>query len=258
MSRDSFQNEEIRGADVEKIEVSRFVTKDFRAAEAIKTLRTNLMFSGDTIHAVALTSFGPAEGKSTISFQLAASLAQAGKSVLLIDADLRKSVLANRLRVRGKIDGLSHYLSGMANVSELLYQTDIPGFYVMFAGIRVPNAAEVLGSSRFKKLISAVKVTFDYTIVDAAPVGQVIDCAVMAPEMDGVLLVVDAAKNSYKMERRIKNQLEKSGGKVLGVILNRVDFNDKGSCYGKAYGYDYDETGDNGGLSGEKAQRSER
>lgn len=229
---------------MEKIAVKRFVSKDFYAAEAMKTLRTNLMFSGDSIRAVALTSHSAGEGKSTISFQLAASLAQAGKRVLLMDADLRKSVLASRLKVKGVRGGLSHYLSGMAKPGELICETDLPGLFIMFAGVRVPNPAEVLGSLRFKKLIPALKNTFDYIIVDAAPLGQVIDCAVMAPELDGVLLVVDTTNNSYKMERRIKQQIEKSGGKILGVVLNRVDFKDRGGYYGKAYGYGYgaDET----------------
>ena len=224
---------------MEKIAVSRFATKEFQTAEALKTLRTNLMFSGADVKAVALTSFSAAEGKSTISFQLAASLAQAGKRVLLMDADLRKSVMASRMRVRGKIHGLSHFLSGMVNANEILNETDVPGLYLMFAGARVPNATELLGHPSFGRLISALKNTFDYVIVDAAPVGQVIDCAVMAPAMDGVLMVVDTTHNSYKLERRMKQQLEKSGAKILGVILNRVDFTDKDGYYGKVYGYDY-------------------
>ena len=221
---------------MEKVIVSNYIAKDFQTAEAIKTLRTNVMFCGEEIKAVGLTSFSATEGKTTISFQLAASFAQAGKRVLLMDADLRKSVLANRLRVHGKVQGLAHYLSGAANVADLLCQTDVPGLYIMFAGARVPNAAEALGSRNFKKLIPALKENFDYIIVDAAPVGQVIDCAIVAPDLDGMLMVVDATKNSYKMERRVKSQLEKSGGKVLGAILNRVDFKEKGSYYGRVYG----------------------
>lgn len=226
---------------MEKISVKQFVVRDFHAAEAMKTLRTNLMFSGESIRAVALTSFSASEGKSTISFQLAASLAQTGKRVLLLDADLRKSVLASRLQIQTKVDGLSHYLSGMADIKDLLYKTDEPGLYIMFAGARVPNSTELLGSRSFKNMIPVLKEMFDYVIIDGAPLGQVIDCAVMAPELDGVLMVVDASNNSYKLERRVRAQLEKSGGKVLGVVLNRVDFADKGGYYGKSYGYGYGE-----------------
>ena len=224
---------------MENVVVSHLVSKQFRTAEALKTLRTNLMFSAEDVKVVGMTSFSAAEGKSSISFQLAAALAQTGKQVLLMDADLRKSVLQSRLRVREKVSGLSHYLSGMANVNETLVKTDVSGLYIMFAGTRVPNAAELLGGNRFKKLIPALKDVFDYVIVDAAPLGQVIDCAVMAPELDGTVIVVDTTHNSYKLVRRIQGQLEKSGGKVLGVVLNRVDFSDKGGYYGKAYGYGY-------------------
>lgn len=226
---------------MEKISVKQFVARDFQAAEAMKTLRTNLQFSGESVSVVALTSFSAAEGKSTISFQLAASLAQTGKRVLLLDADLRKSMLASRLHVRGKIDGLSHFLTGRAKIQELLHETDVPGLYIMFAGARVPNSAELLGSKSFSKLIPALRNVFDYVIVDVAPLGQVIDCAVIATEVDGVLMVIDATNNNYKLERRVKNQLEKAGGKILGVVLNRVDINGKSGYYGKAYGYGYGE-----------------
>lgn len=232
---------------VERIEVSQFIVKEFQVSEALKALRTNLMFSGEDIRAVGITSYSASEGKSTISFQLAAALAQAGKRVLLLDTDMRKSVLQSRFRIKGRIEGLSHYLSGMANANDLLIKTDVHGLYVMFAGVRVPNSAELLGGERFKRLIPALKDVFDYIIVDAAPIGQVIDCAVIAPELDGVAIVVDTTRNSYKLERRIRSQLEKSGGKILGVILNRVDYNDKHGYYGKAYGgkYGYGDYGHN-------------
>lgn len=222
---------------MERIAVKHFEFKEFQSQEAIKTLRTNLLFCGEGTRVVALTSFGAAEGKSTIAFQLAASLAHAGKRVLLMDTDLRKSLLAKRLRVRNKVVGLSHFLSGMAELEETLCETDVDGMYIMFAGVRVANSAELLGSVQFQKMIQVLRESFDYVIIDAAPLGQVVDCAVMAPNLDGVMLVVDTTNNSYKLIRRMKQQLEKTGGKVLGVVLNRVDFRDKGSYYGKAYGY---------------------
>ena len=222
---------------MEKIAVNRFVAKEFQTTEAIKALRTNILFSGADIRSIALTSFTAQEGKSTLSFQIAASLAQTGRKVLLMDGDLRKSVMANRLRVKGKVSGLSHVLSGLCNVKEALCETDVPGLYIMFAGARVPNAAELLGTRSFKTLIAALEDTFDYVIVDAPPLGMVIDCAVIAPVLDGVLMVVNASRNSYKLERRVKAQLEKSGGKILGVVLNRVDLRDKNGYYGRAYGY---------------------
>ena len=224
---------------MENISVNHFITTEFQASEALKALRTNVLFCGTDIQAIALTSFSAAEGKSTISFQLAASLAQTGRKVLLLDVDLRKSVLAKRLHARSVVQGLTHLLSGMCTLNEALISTDVPGFYIMFAGTRIPNAAEVLGSKNFSKLLGALRESFDYIIVDAPPLGQVIDCAVIAPEVDGVLLVIDSTHNSYKLVRRIKAQLEKSGGKILGVVLNRVDFSEKFGYYGKAYGGEY-------------------
>lgn len=222
---------------MEQIAVKQFQFKDFQPVEAIKTLRTNLMFCGEGTRVVALTSFGASEGKSTITFQLAASLAQAGKRVLLMDTDLRRSLLPKRLNVRSKLTGLSHYLSGMAKANEVIHPTDVEDLHILFAGVRVSNAAELLGSEQFQKLIHALREAYDYVIIDAAPLGQVVDCAVMAPVIDGVLVVVDTTDNSYKLIKRMIRQLEKSGGKILGVVLNRVDFKDKGSYYGKAYGY---------------------
>lgn len=224
---------------MEKIVVSKFIPKEFRVSEALKTLRTNLIFSGNSIRVIGFTSFNASEGKSIVSLQTAIAFAQAGKRVLLVDADLRKSVLPSRLRVRNKMEGLSHYLSGLANVNELLRETDVPGLYIMFAGSRVPNSAELLGNENFAKLIPALKDVFDYVIIDTAPLGQVIDCAVMAPHLDGIVLLVDSTNNSYKLERRIKSQIEKSGGKVLGVILNQVNIDERRGYYGKNYGYYY-------------------
>lgn len=225
---------------MDKIAVSRFIPKDFRTNEAIKTLRTNIVFSGASVRAIGLTSFGASEGKSTISLQVAMSFAQTGKRVLLVDADMRKSMLPSRLRLKNKVEGLSHYLSGLVNVSELLQETDVPGLYIMFAGARVPNSAELLSGSNFAKLIPALKDVFDYIIVDTAPLGQVIDCAVIAQYLDGVVMVVDATKNSYKLERRVRNQIQKAGGKVLGVVLNQVDYKDRTGYYGQRYRYDGD------------------
>lgn len=106
----------------------------------------------------------------------------------------------------------------------------------MFAGIWLPNSVELLGSIRFKKLIPALREAFDYVIVDTASLGLVIDSAVIAPELDGMVIVMDSTNNSYKQEHRIKQQLEKSGGKILGVVLNRVEPVGKGKKYG-GYGY---------------------
>lgn len=215
------------------VAASAMISKEFSVSEAIKVLRTNLFFTGVDKRVVALTSFSASEGKSTLSLQLAAAIAETGKRVLLLDTDLRRSVLLSRLRHKGKTMGLSHYLSGMANADEIICPTDVENLYIVFAGARVPNPAELLDSPAFEKLIPALKDAFDYVIVDSSPLGQVVDCAVIAPKLDGVIMVIDATNNSYRDEKRIKQQLDRCGARILGAVLNRIDNRDH------RYGYYY-------------------
>ncbi len=232
---------------MDKVAIKQYLTEGFQYTEAFKTLRTNLMFSGTDVRSVAITSCQPSEGKSTTSLHLAASLAESGKSVLLMDADLRRSQMAARLRLHGKFEGLTHFLSGMCNANEVIRETDIPGMYLLLAGAKVPHAAELLGSQNFVRLMTELKKTFDYVIIDSAPLGMVIDCAVMAAAVDGVLMVIDSTNNSAKLERQVKAQLEKVGARILGAVLTKVDVSDRRKYYGKddhysySYGYSYDD-----------------
>lgn len=109
------------------------LTKDYRSNEAYKTLRTNIEFSGSDKKVIVFTSCTPNEGKSTVSMGLAASLAEGGKRVLFVDADLRKSVLVGRHRVTGEVKGLTHFLSGQADVKEVILRTQEPNLFVTFA-----------------------------------------------------------------------------------------------------------------------------
>jgi len=246
---------------MELIEIKDKIITEFEAGEAIKTLRTNVIFSGTDVKVIGLTSCYPSDGKTTISFNLAASLAQSGKTVALLDADLRRSVLMKYVNNRPQVVGLGHYLSGMCNLDELLRRTDVPNLFVAFAGGRVPNPAELLGSQRMYSLVEALRNQLDYVIIDTPPLGSVIDCAIMRPFIDGYIIVVNAQNNSYKTVRHIKAQLEKANGKILGVVLNKVDYSEQkyyyGGHYGKRYGryskdayYGYGQAPeDNGGAS---------
>lgn len=233
---------------MEVISVKNSINQTFQYAEAFKTLRTNLMFSGPDIQTIALTSDHSGEGKSTVSFQLAASLAQSGKTVMLLDTDLRKSQLAAELGVHGKILGLSHFLSGQASVDEVVRKTDVGGLYILFAGAKVPNAAELLGLPNFEKLITESKKAFDYVIVDCAPLGLVIDSAVISPHVDGMLIVIDSTNNNAKRVQKLKSQLDMVNARILGAILtktngegNEVYYGGKRSKYGYGYGYGNEE-----------------
>lgn len=222
-----------------QIQAGEHVLEDFLVLEGIKTLRSNLMFSGIEKRVFGITSCNASEGKSTTTFQLAASFAQLNKRVLLLDLDLRKSALAQKLGFSETDKGVSHFLSGLASLEEIIYQTDIPGMDIIYAGRLVPNAAELLAGQVFQDMLASLRKRYDYVIVDTPPLGQVIDCAVIAADLDGVIILIDTTNNSYRVEKRIQEQIEKAGGKVLGVVLNKVDFSGKFGYYGKAYGGKY-------------------
>ena len=144
-----------------KIRLSQYEVSDYNYVEAIKTLRTNLQFSGSSIRVIMFTSSIPNEGKSETSFQLAASLAQLGKHVLLIDADIRKSVTVSRYQLDHEVNGLSQYLSSQVTKEEAIYQTNVNGLEVMFAGPYSPNPAELLEEEMFTKLVLWARETYD-------------------------------------------------------------------------------------------------
>lgn len=210
------------------------IAKDYRSNEAYKTLRTNLEFSGSDNKAIVLTSSTPNEGKSTVSIGLALALVESGKRVLFVDADLRKSVLVGRHRVTEEVKGLSHYLSGQADLNDVICRTQEAGLFVIFAGVVPPNPSELLGQKRFAHLIENAKANYDYVIIDAPPLGSVIDAAVISKVCDASVLVVAAKTVSYKFVRTVKDQLEKTGCPILGVVLNKVDMK-QNKYYGKYY-----------------------
>lgn len=214
------------------------ISKDYRTNEAYKTLRTNLEFSGSDKRSIVLTSSTPNEGKSTVSLGLSMSLAESGKKVLLVDADLRKSVLMGRHRVMEEVKGLSHYLSGQANLTDVVCATQDEGLFMIFAGVVPPNPSELLGSDRFQELIDKAKREYDYVIIDAPPLGSVIDAAVIAKACDASVLVVAANTVSYKFVRTVKSQMEKTDCPILGVVLNKVNMK-QNKYYGKYYGNYY-------------------
>ena len=194
---------------------------DYFCEEAYKSLRTNLLLCGSDKKVIALTSCTSGEGKSSVSLSLGISLAEAGKRVLLIEADMRKPVLAGRLGVTGVNCGLSHVLAGQAQMKDAVCAADIPDFYVMFAGAIPPNPTELLGNDILGRMIRALNRVYDYIIIDTPPLGRVIDCAVAARYCDGIILVVEADAISYRFAKEVKQQLEKTNCPVLGAVLNK-------------------------------------
>ena len=228
-----------------KIRLSQYEVSDYNYVEAIKTLRTNLQFSGSSIRVIMFTSSIPNEGKSETSFQLASSLAQLGKHVLLIDADIRKSVTVSRYQLDHEVNGLSQYLSSQVTKEEAIYQTNVNGLEVMFAGPYSPNPAELLEEEMFTKLVLWARETYDYVIIDTPPMGNLIDGAIVARHCDGAVLVIESGAISFRLLQKVKAQLEKSGCRILGTVLNKVTVDHSGyyryygkyGRYGKQYEY---------------------
>ena len=208
--------------------------------ESLRALKTNLQFCGDDVRTILVTSSVPDEGKSTVSMDLARSLTESGKSVVVIDTDMRKSVLVGRLRVKaanGEVFGLSHYLSGQRKLNEVLYATDVKRLFMVFAGPSVPNPTEILEKKYFAEMIEFAREHFDYVIIDCAPIGAAIDAAVVAKHCDGAILVISQGVASSRLIQSVKKQLEASGVKILGAVLNKVKMSKKG--YGYGYGSYY-------------------
>lgn len=214
------------------VELKRIMKDDYNYKEAIKTLRTNIQFCGNSIHVVMFTSAMPDEGKSDVSFALAESLSQIGKKTLMVDADIRKSVLVSRYQLEHEVNGLSQYLSGQKTLEEAIYQTNIENLDVMFAGPYSPNPAELLEEELCGEMFRELREKYDYIIVDTPPMANLIDGAIVARHCDGAVMVIESGAISYRLEQKVKNQLEKTGCRILGAVLNKVDLHSE-KYYGK-------------------------
>lgn len=213
-----------------------YIDLDYRintpAEEAYRTLRTNIRFLAfnDKIKTIAVTSYNQGEGKSTTSKNLGISFASAGKKTLLIDGDLRKPALLKEYISLIDI-GLTNYLSSTESFNDIIKQTNIPNFFIIPCGPKPPNPAELVGSAKFKQLLNESEEKFDIIIIDTPPLGSVIDCAIIASQTDGVILVIEADKADYKKVQRVKEQLEKANARILGVVLNKMKKNEYKSYY---------------------------
>ncbi|MCR5837883.1 MAG: CpsD/CapB family tyrosine-protein kinase [Lachnospiraceae bacterium] len=220
-----------------QITLDKFEELDYAKSEAISSLQTNISFCGDDNRVILFTSSAPNEGKSTLVMQLGRDMAANELKVLVIDADLRKSVLMERHSVRsgkGAIKGLSHYLSGQVKLDKVICSTNIPNFDVIFSGHTTPKPAELLRNNYFKELIAYGRENYDVVLVDAPPLGMVIDAAVIASEVDGAVIVIEAGKCPYKDILDVKKQLEVTGVNILGSVINKAPVA-SGKYYSKYY-----------------------
>ena len=192
------------------------------------------------VKTILFTSCFPNEGKSDIVFQLAREIGNIGKKVLILDADIRKSSFQTRYSVGRKTEGLSQYLSGQTGGSNIIYTTNYNNVDIIFAGPTAPNPSELLAQEAFSVLLRTVRDRYDYILIDTPPVGNMSDALVAARHCDGAVLVIESELVSQKIAAKAKEKLERTGCRILGAVLNKVDVR-KDKYYSKyTHYYHYD------------------
>ena len=204
-----------------------------KAEEYYNALRTNIQLSGNNLQVISITSVKPGEGKSTTSTNIAWAFARAGYKTLLVDADVRNSVMSGVFKSREKITGLTEFLSGTTDLSHGLCDTNVENLFVVQAGSISPNPTALLQSENFSTMIDTLRKYFDYIIVDTAPIGIVIDAAIITQKCDASVLVTAVGEVNRKDVQKAKGQLEQTNKPFLGVVLNK--FNTSAEKYG-SYG----------------------
>lgn len=214
----------------------------FSYVEAYKTLRTNLEFISTASQAkcVVVTSALPEESKSTVSINLALTLADSQKSVILVECDLRKPTIRRYLKLERGLNGLSAVLSGSAPLDECIQVAEEGGIHILTAGTIPPNPSELLNQPRMAALIEELKQRYDYVILDAPPVTVVTDAAVVGRMADGALLVIRSKYAPTKRVRQALQRLKDVDIRVLGAVLTRQNVKKSGGRYDYDYdGYEY-------------------
>ncbi len=215
-------------------ELFAFVNPKSAIAEAFRTLRTNISFSflDQPCHTIMTTSAGPEDGKSTVTSNLGVVMAQAGSRVLIVDCDLRKPVLHKYFHV-DNYRGLTNLLAQDIEISEIVRATTVEGLSILTSGPIPPTPSELLGSKKMKSFLAKAAQEYDVVLVDAPPVIAVTDASVLAPLVDGVVLVARAGETRIDMIKDAKSQLEKASARIIGVVLNEV------KMHGEDYRYYY-------------------
>ena len=208
----------------------------FLVQEAYKALRTNVIYSlpGNECKCIGIASPEPAEGKSTTAVNLAISMAQIGKRVLLMDCDMRMATLATKLNMQ-TTPGISDFLVGQCRIEEAVRSVDKYGFYLLPAGNVPPDATGLLESKQMEHLFSAVRKIYDYVIVDLPPVTTVPDASIMSKYTDGFLLVVRQNQSSHRKVSQTLKQLQMVKANVLGFVATCVEIQ-SGGYYDYRYG----------------------
>ena len=197
---------------------------DYAGREALNTICTNILFSGQRLKKILITSCVASEGKSTMSARIAFNMAQRGKSCVLVDVDLRRSVTVKRfgMSTKGQMNGLAHYLTGQCELEDIVYRTNHENFFIVPSGRDVSNPIGLVNSQEFADLLDRLAEEFDMVIVDSPPVGVVIDAVEIASQCDGIVFVVEYAKRRKGELQDAVRQMQRSGTPILGCIIDKV------------------------------------
>lgn len=206
-------------------------------AEAYRIARTNIQFASvdRELRTLLVTSSGPSEGKSTTAANLGVAFAQSGKSVIIVDADLRKPTQHKMWEIEN-MQGLTNILLGDADIADTARRIALPNLQVITTGPIPPNPAELLGSQRMSQLLQKLKEYADLIIIDTPPIVAVTDAALLAPQVDGVVLVVAAGQAKIEYAQRAKKMLINGKARILGTILNMVEEDSEDYYYYYYYG----------------------
>lgn len=210
-------------------------------AEAFRKLRTNLQFLSvdNPPRVIVILSSAPSEGKSTTAINVALALAEADKSVVLVDGDMRRPSLDKYLDLVGSV-GFSTVLSGGAPLAEVLQDTKFPRLTVLAAGPTPPNPSELLGSQAAKKLLDDLRSQFDYVIIDSAPLLAVTDGAILATAADGALIMAKYGETKREQLAHAVGTLRDVGASLLGAVITLVPLRGTGTY---SYSYNYSNYG---------------
>lgn len=225
-------------------------------AEEYRMLRTNIEFSlvDKEKKIIMITSAMPSEGKSTTSSNLAATLQQLGKKVILIDCDQRKPTI-HKIFNLSNTQGLSDYLAKNQKIENVIQKTSLDGLDILTSGTIPPNPSELLASKKMQTCITQVEEIYDYIILDTPPVGLVTDAQILSRYVDGALLVVASNQTERNIIVKAKNILQETNTNIIGAVLNKVELNHKDQYY---YAYETDNKKKKKGLFSLSRKRNKR
>lgn len=216
--------------------LSPFALQNFQVREAYKLLRTNLQFyfKDKSNKMFLVTSASAAEGKSTTALNISITMADAGARICLVDLDLRRPSIHKMLQI-SHMPGVTNVLGGLLTLEEAVRTTQYPNLDVLSSGPIPPNPAELLGTPEMEQMLGALNDKYDFVIIDTPPIGVVADAMIVEKCTSGIVLVVREGQTTFEMVKQSKLNIDMLQGKIIGIVLNEIDFDAHYYTYNKGY-----------------------